>query len=147
METNPSPPCQERPIPVGIALVERRGSYLIRQRPPGAAMAGYWEFPGGKCVDDESPAAAAARECREETGLEVTVGALRRAVEHRYPHGWIELSYYDCVTSVAGAEPDPSTGFRWVRGDSLPGLLFPEANEPILIELARGCPVEGRGEA
>ena len=38
-------------------------------------MAGYWEFPGGKCEPGESPAAATARECREEIGLEVVVGS------------------------------------------------------------------------
>jgi mutator protein MutT len=122
---------------VGIALIERCGCYLVRQRPPGTAMAGYWEFPGGKCESGETAAAAAARECREEIGVDVVVGALRREVEHRYPHGWVLLSYFDCVTRVPGAEPDPSTGFRWVRGHALPGLLFPEANEPILVELAR----------
>jgi mutator protein MutT len=102
-------------------------------------MAGYWEFPGGKCEPGESAAAAAARECREEIGLDVVVGMLRREAEHRYPHGWIRLSYYDCVTRVPDAEPDPSTGFRWVRGRALQGMLFPEANEPILRELARAC--------
>jgi mutator protein MutT len=139
MEQDPSAPREPGPTPVGIALVERRGSYLIRQRPPGTAMAGYWEFPGGKCEPGESPAAAAARECREEIGIEVNVGALRREVEHRYPHGWVRLSYYDCETRVPGAEPDPSTGFRWVRASVLQGLVFPEANEPILFELAREC--------
>jgi mutator protein MutT len=130
---------EQRPTPVGIALVERGGSYLVRRRPPGTAMAGYWEFPGGKCEPGESPAEAAARECCEEIGLEVVVGALRREIEHRYPHGWIRLSYYDCVTRVPGAEPDPSTGFRWVPANALEGLRFPEANEPILIDLARAC--------
>jgi len=136
MENDPTAERATRPIAVGIALVGRRGSYLVRQRLPGTAMAGYWEFPGGKCEPGESPPAATARECREEVGLEVVVGPLRREVEHRYPHDWVRLSYYDCVTSVPDAEPDPSTGFRWVRAEALAGLRFPEANEPVLSELA-----------
>jgi mutator protein MutT len=100
-------------------------------------MAGYWEFPGGKCEPGESPASAAARECREEIGLEVCVGRLRREVTHRYPHAWVRLSYFDCATRVPDAEPDPATEFRWVPAGSLGTLRFPEANEPILIELAR----------
>jgi 8-oxo-dGTP diphosphatase len=136
MEHTPTAEGAPRPIAVGIALVSRRGCYLVRQRRPGSAMAGYWEFPGGKCEAGETPAEATARECREEIGLEVVVGRLRREVEHRYPHDWVRLSYYDCVTSVPDAEPDPSTGFRWVRADALVGLRFPEANEPVLKELA-----------
>jgi mutator protein MutT len=100
-------------------------------------MAGYWEFPGGKCEPGESPAAATARECREEAGLDVSVGRLRREVEHRYPHGWVRLSYYDCVTKLPDAEPEPVTGFRWLAAGALAGLPFPEANEPILHELAQ----------
>jgi hypothetical protein len=38
---------------------------------------------------------------------------------------------------VPDAVPDPSTGFRWVAAEALAGLTFPEANEPILVELAR----------
>jgi 8-oxo-dGTP diphosphatase len=127
----------ERPLCVGIALVGRRGSYLIRQRPPGTAMAGFWEFPGGKCEPGESPEAATARECREEIGLDVIVGRLRDEFTYRYPHAFVHLFYYDCATVVPDAVPDPSTGFRWVAAEALAGLTFPEANEPILVELAR----------
>jgi 8-oxo-dGTP diphosphatase len=127
----------EHPARVGIALIRRGGRALIRRRPPGTAMAGYWEFPGGKCEPGESPAEATARECREEIGLEVVVGRLRREVTHRYPHAWVQLSYFDCVTLDPDADPDPCTGFRWVAEEALAGLSFPEANEPILLELAR----------
>ena len=44
-----SEPDDERPIRVGIGLISRGGRYLVRQRPAGQIMAGYWEFPGGKC--------------------------------------------------------------------------------------------------
>jgi mutator protein MutT len=122
---------------VGIALVGRRGRYLIRQRPPGTAMAGYWEFPGGKCEPGESPGAATARECLEETGLGVVVGRLRREFTYHYPHARVHLYYYDCALTEPDAEPDPGTGFRWVAAETMAGLQFPDANEPILHDLAR----------
>jgi 8-oxo-dGTP diphosphatase len=126
-------------IRVAIALVERGGSYLIRQRPeqPGSPMPGYWEFPGGKCDGDESPDQAAARECREETGVSINVCRLRRIITHHYPHGHVELHYFDCEPRSEHVEPALETGFRWVAARVLPGLVFPEANEPILNELAR----------
>jgi mutator protein MutT len=132
-----NPPEAERPTCVAIALVGRAGAYLVRQRPAPAAMAGYWEFPGGKCEPGESPAAAARRECREEIGLDVTVDRLRREVVHRYPHAWVHLSYFDCALQDAGAEPARSTGFRWVAAAALAGLRFPDANEAIVAELVR----------
>jgi mutator protein MutT len=134
----------ERPTRVGIGLVGRGGRYLIRQRPPGTAMAGYWEFPGGKCEPGETPEQATLRECREETGLDVHLGPLRRVVVHRYPHAWVELSYFDCTTADPRAEPALETGFRWVHAARLPNLPFPDANGPILEELAKSAECLGQ---
>jgi mutator protein MutT len=127
----------ERPIQVGIGLIGRDGGYLIRQRPAGTVYQGYWEFPGGKCQDGESPAAATRRECREETGLDVQVMSLIRVVEHRYPHGWVKMHFYRCAMNDWQEEPAPGTGFQWVRVEDLSSLSFPEANGPILEDLAR----------
>ena len=89
------------------------------------------------CSPDESPGAATLRECREELGIGIVLGPLRRVVAHRYPHGLVELHYFDCVTEDPTAEPDPAAGFVWVPAADLPTYPFPEANEPVLGELAR----------
>jgi 8-oxo-dGTP diphosphatase len=127
-----------RPIPVGIGLVRRADCFLVRRRPAGTVYAGYWEFPGGKCEPGEDPARATARECLEEIGLPVIVGRLRRVTTHRYPHGLVELHFYDCTTEDPASEPADGTGFRWVPADKLAALRFPEANEDVVEELARG---------
>ncbi len=128
-----------RPIRVGIGLVCREGRYLIRQRPevPGSPMPGYWEFPGGKCEGDETPEEAARRECWEEAGMRVVAGSARRVIKHEYPHGLVELHYIDCEPEDCRDGPRDGSGFRWVLAAELPRYRFPEANEPILRELAR----------
>ncbi len=127
----------EQPISVGIGIIRRGGCFLVRRRPAGSVYAGFWEFPGGKCEPGESPAAATARECLEECGLTIVVGRLRRTTIHRYPHGLVELHFYDCTTSPADALPRAGSGFEWASAGSLASLRFPEANEAILLELAR----------
>ena len=124
-------------VRVGIGLIRRGDRFLIRRRPVGTAMAGYWEFPGGKCEPGESAEDATRRECLEETGLEVDVLSLRRVITHRYPHAWVALYYYDCEPDDPAAEPDPASGFRWVPARQLTTLTFPEANGPILDALGR----------
>lgn len=130
-------PGQSRPVLVAIAVIERDGSYLIRPRPerPGSPMPGYWEFPGGKCDPGESPRECARRECLEEVGLRVIVRSLRRVVRHVYPHGYVELHFFDCALETTSQEPVPETGFLWVKAQDLPFHTFPGANEVILAEL------------
>jgi len=45
---------------VGAVLV-RDGAVLAAQRGPGMALAGHWEFPGGKIEPGESPQQALVR--------------------------------------------------------------------------------------
>lgn len=99
-------------------------------------MPGVWEFPGGKCEPGETPEQATIRECREETGLAIVAGRLRRRLVHRYPHAWVELFYFDCRTADPASDPPVDTGFRWVEARELPALEFPGANESILEELS-----------
>jgi len=44
-----------------VALVDADGRVLIAQRPEGKAMAGLWEFPGGKIEPGETPEVALVR--------------------------------------------------------------------------------------
>jgi mutator protein MutT len=127
------------PTPVGIALIRRGDCYLVRQRPAGTVYAGYWEFPGGKCEPGEDPASATLRECHEEIGVRVVIGPLRRTVTHRYPHGKVELFFFDCHTADENAEPVDGSGFCWIPATELPALRFPEANESILAEIGRSA--------
>ena len=62
-------------VVVGAAIV-RDGRVLAARRSAPVELAGGWEFPGGKVEIGESEPAALVRECREELGVEVAVGAL-----------------------------------------------------------------------
>ncbi len=138
----------EQPIRVAIGLIGRDGRFLIRRRPPlpGSPMPGYWEFPGGKCDDGELAEEAVRRECWEEVGVTVVARALRRVIVHRYPHGLVELYFFDCETAEPEAEPAVESRFRWVEAGSLPAYRFPGANEPIVAELVAEAQTGGRIE-
>ncbi|WP_052667536.1 NUDIX domain-containing protein [Nitriliruptor alkaliphilus] len=113
---------------VACAIVDQ-GDRLLMMR---HAESGRWVLPGGAIEPDEQPAAAAVREAREETGIEVrplTIVAVDGGPEHhqRYRNG-DEVSY---VTTVFRCEPiggtlegdgDETLELRWVPRADVPAL-------------------------
>ena len=124
-----------KPQQIAIAVVEHGGKFLVGVRPPGRPLAGFWEFPGGKVLPGESPADAAARECREETGLTVAVGQGYPIVEHEYSHGRLTLHFFHCTLAEPQANADPRPPFRWFDREELARLKFPEANRSVVARL------------
>ena len=60
------------------ALVDADGRVLLAERPAGKAMAGLWEFPGGKVEAGERPEETLIRELKEELGIVVREPVSRR---------------------------------------------------------------------
>jgi mutator protein MutT len=114
---------------IAIAVVEHHGSFLIGRRGDDVPLAGMWEFPGGKIQVGETPHAAAARECLEETGIEVQPCATLKVVAHEYPHGPLELHFVACRVRY---ETSPRAGFRWVPRGELNRYPFPAANRSLI---------------
>ncbi|MCX6998299.1 MAG: A/G-specific adenine glycosylase [Kiritimatiellaeota bacterium] len=82
---------------VGAAVVvNRRGEFLIAQRPEHAMLGGLWEFPGGKQEPGETMEQCLARELREEMGLRVRVGPRLTVARHAYSHFTIALHAHWC---------------------------------------------------
>lgn len=122
--------------PVAIAVLLRDDDVLIGQRGAGVALAGRWEFPGGKIEPGETPAEAAVRECHEETGLDVRAVDPMDVVRHTYDHGTVELHFIQCEPCRGGDEP--SAPFRWVKRHALGDYEFPSANTAIVDRLIHG---------
>ena len=79
---------------VAAVIYQADGGYLLAQRPPGKAYAGYWEFPGGKVEPGETLDAAIKREIREELGIEVHVACPWLTRTHVYEHASVRLHFF-----------------------------------------------------
>jgi mutator protein MutT len=130
-----SPNASHVPTPIAIAVVEQNGAVLVGRRGPSASLANLWEFPGGKIESGESPAAAAVRECLEETGLNVEVVALLSEQIEQYEHACVRLHFFHCRPLRPAVEV--RTPFRWVSRSELASLPFPRGNRHLLARLIR----------
>jgi 8-oxo-dGTP diphosphatase len=115
---------------VAGVLRDGQGRVLLAQRPAGAAHAGLWEFPGGKCEPGESPVDALRRELHEELGVDIVAGEALTRVPWRYPEREIVLQVIE-VAAFHG-EPHGREGqqIAWVSIDALHRWPMPAADVP-----------------
>lgn len=119
------------------ALVDADNRVLITRRPPGKAMAGLWEFPGGKVEAGELPESCLIRELKEELGIEVSLPCLAPLTfaSHGYEDFhllmplWVCRRWQGTVTAMEGQE------LAWVRPQRLRDYPMPPADEPLIPHL------------
>lgn len=130
-------PATRRRIAVVAAVLQQPdGRFLLAQRPPEKAYAGYWEFPGGKIEDGESAAAALSRELHEELGIDAGTAYPWIIREFDYPHAAVRLHFFRVRTWRGEPHGREAQAVAWQRLDALEvGPLLP-ANGPVLKALA-----------
>jgi mutator protein MutT len=118
---------------VVAAVIERDDAFLVTRRLEGSHLAGYWEFPGGKCEPHESLESCLRRELVEELRVEIRVGHELLTNLFSYDDRDVELHFYRC--ELLG-EPEPLLGqeMRWVGRGDLRSLDLPPA-DAALVEL------------
>ncbi len=122
---------------VCAALIDGDGNVLLQQRPAGKAMAGLWEFPGGKIAAGESPEAALCRELKEELGVDVAEAGLAPFgfASHRYESFHILLLLYLCRRWQGVPAAREGQILDWAAPSRLGGYRMPPADEPLVAML------------
>ena len=136
---NPKPAAPDLPIVfvVAAALVDRDGRVLIAQRPEGKAMAGLWEFPGGKVEEGELPEFALMRELEEELGIETRPCCFFPVgfASHSYDNFHLMMPLFACRTWKGSVETKEHQALKWVRPQDLHDYPMPEADIPLVAAL------------
>jgi 8-oxo-dGTP diphosphatase len=119
---------------VVAAVIERHGAFLVARRQAGVHLAGYWEFPGGKCRADETLVESLRREIREELDADVEGAQELLMTVHEYADRIVELHFY---RGVLLGIPRPMLGqeLRWVSRAELTDLQFPPADAELIAHL------------
>jgi 8-oxo-dGTP diphosphatase len=116
---------KRRPVECAGAVVRDDGGRLLLVRRGHDPGRGSWSLPGGRIEPGESAVEAAAREVREETGLEVAINELLTTVD--LPGGY---RVHDFAATVVGGE--------LVAGDDADDVRWCTPDEVSLLELSAG---------
>lgn len=124
------------------ALVDGRGRVLVAKRPEGKAMAGLWEFPGGKVETGETPEHCLVRELDEELGVRVAARDLApfAFASHAYEEFHLLMPLYLCRAFAGKPQAREAAEIRWCAPEDLSGLAMPPADAPLVDELIGRLP-------
>src|SRR5919106_326125 len=122
---------------VAVALIDADNRVLIAQRPAGKALAGLWEFPGGKVEPGERPEETLIRELKEELGIVVSEPCLAPLTfaSHAYPDFHLLMPLYVCRRWDGIVTPLEHQQVTWVKPNRLRDYKMPPADEPLIAHL------------
>ena len=107
------------------------------KRPEGKALAGLWEFPGGKVEPSEGPEAALIREMDEELGITITASCLAPFVfaSHSYETFHLLMPLYLCRRWEGVVVAKEHAALAWVKPNALSTYAMPPADAPLVAYL------------
>jgi 8-oxo-dGTP diphosphatase len=119
------------------ALIDADGRILLAERPAGRAMAGLWEFPGGKVEAGERPEQTLIRELAEELGIVVEEACLAPLTfaSHSYPDFHLLMPLYVCRRWGGIVTPREGQKLAWVKPNRLREYPMPAADVPLIAHL------------
>ena len=125
---------------VAVALFDTDGRVLIAKRPEGKAMAGLWEFPGGKVETGETPEQALIRELQEELAVETVESCLApfSFASYAYEDFYLLMPLYVCRKWEGRVTPVEGQILKWVMPMQLKDYPMLPADKP-LIAMLRDC--------
>ena len=99
-----------------LVLVDQDGRILICERPKGKFMEGFWEFPGGKLENNETPKNCLIREIKEEIGVDLEnfcFSPLTFSL-NEYDDFNILLLLYICRENVGIIKSNENQNIKWL---------------------------------
>ncbi len=79
-----------------VAAVIRRGDDVFATQRGYGDYKDWWEFPGGKMEEGETPEEALVREIREELDVVISVDSYLATVEYEYPEFHLSMQCFWC---------------------------------------------------
>ena len=116
---------------VAAIIHDSEGRIFATQRGYGE-WKDWWEFPGGKMEQDETPEEALKREIWEELETSITVERLVETVEWDYPQFHLTMHCYLCHVESGHLELKEHEAAKWLSKDELNTVNWLPADKEVI---------------
>ena len=120
-----------------VAAVIRDGDRIFATQKGYGNYKGWWEFPGGKIEEGETPRQALEREIREELDTRIDVRELISHVEYDYPEFHMDMDCFWCTVVEGDLTLKEAQSARWLGKEDLYSVKWLPADKDILEKIER----------
>ncbi len=117
-------------INVVAAAIEKDGKFFCAQRPEGKSLGGFWEFPGGKLEEGESPEQALIREIKEELNSEIKIVSYINEASYDYDFGTVVMKTYHAELISGNLELLEHQNSTWLAPHELSTINWAPVDRP-----------------
>lgn len=121
-------------IEVAAAIIKKDNKILSTQRGYGS-LKGFWEFPGGKLLEGETPEEALIREIREELEADIQIDKLLTIISFDYPDFHLTLHCFLCTLLSDQITLVEHSDAKWLSKEDLDSVPWLPANAACLEKL------------
>ena len=121
-------------IVVSIALINNESEILLSKRPEKKHLSGFWEFPGGKVEEGETPEKALIREVKEELNIDINNKCIAPLSfsEFDYNNFQLLLLLYICRRWDGVPMSMENNKLEWVKPNMLRDYKMPPADDALI---------------
>lgn len=118
-----------------VAVIIRKDDKIFATQRGYGDFKGWWEFPGGKIEQGETPEEALKREIREELSTEINVDCYLCTVEYDYPKFHLTMHCYICSLLTEALHLNEHEDARWLKGNELDSVKWLPADKIVVEQL------------
>lgn len=123
-------------IHVSAAIIVKDNKIFVTQRGYGE-FKDWWEFPGGKIEEGETPEECLKREIREELEADINIDKYLCTVEYDYPNFHLKMECFICSLIDGHLELVEAEDAKFITKDKLDNIDFLPADLLVVKELKK----------